>query len=418
MVTPVIGKTVSKVESSPAAAYAAARLGPLDRIALSVQTLAHAEPISDIASRNGVSRKFLYKQAAKADKALKETFGEEPQKEKVLFHLPVTKSWITQFVLAQILIGHTAYRGIQELLAALFDYRNMSIGTIHNIATAAAAKARRVNDAEDVLSLIEQGAHDEIYQAGDPVLVGADVGSTYCYLLAAEKHCDETTWGVHLLDLVERGFAPAYTIGDGGRGLRAGQAAALDGVTCHGDVFHAERDLGSLAYYLENRARGCTSTREKLESRMERAKKNRKGAALSKRLALARQAEAKAVDLARDIRILADWIQNDILSLAGPDRTTRRGLFDFVVEELREREHLRPHRIRPVRRLFENQRDNLLAFAGVLDEKIAEIAMRFEVPVFLVHQLCELQGADRTHPAYWQREGLLRKKLPEVFHLR
>jgi hypothetical protein len=41
----------------------------------------------------------------------------------------------------------------------------------------------------------------EIFQAGRPVLVGADVKSTYCYLLALEDHRDETTWGVHLLDL-------------------------------------------------------------------------------------------------------------------------------------------------------------------------------------------------------------------------
>ncbi|NIP55639.1 MAG: hypothetical protein GWN67_25325, partial [Phycisphaerae bacterium] len=47
--------------------------------------------------------------------------------------------------------------------------------------------------------------------------------------LAAEDHCDETTWGVHLLDLSKQGLCLDYTIADGGKGLRAGQRAAWDG---------------------------------------------------------------------------------------------------------------------------------------------------------------------------------------------
>ncbi len=39
----------------------------------------------------------------------------------------------------------------------------------------------------------------------------------YCYLLSAEDHRVETTWGVHLLNLRERGLRPIYTIADGGK---------------------------------------------------------------------------------------------------------------------------------------------------------------------------------------------------------
>jgi len=106
-----------------------------------------------------------------------------------------------------------------------------------------------------------------------PVLVGVDAKSTYCYLMSAEEHRDETTWGVHLLDMSEQGLHPDYTIADGGRVLRAGQAAAwADDVPCNGDVFHAERDIGKLAFFLENRAAGCSTMRKKLERKRERAK--------------------------------------------------------------------------------------------------------------------------------------------------
>ena len=92
--------------------------------------------------------------------------------------------------------------------------------------------------------------------------------------------------------------------------------------------------------------------------------------------------------LAEDVRTLADWMQNDILSLAGPNLVTRRELFDFVFNELNQREHLCPHRIGPVRRMLEHQRDQLLAFVGVLEEKLADIAARFNVAVCLVHNVC------------------------------
>jgi hypothetical protein len=292
----------------------------------------------------------------------------------------------------------------------------MSLGSIHNIAQQAVQKAKQVNIAQK-LSNIRVGLPDEIFQTGKPVLVGVDAKSTYCYLLSAEEHRDENTWGVRLLELSEQGLHPDYTIADGGRGLRAGQAAAWgDAVPCNGDVFHAERDLGKLAFFLENRAAGCTTARQKLERKMERAKNKGNGRAFSKKLAYVRQAEEQAIGLAEDIRILSDWMQNDILSLAGPDLKSRRKLYDFVIEELRKLEPLCPYRIAPVLRMLENSRDNLLAFVGILDESFADIAARFDVPLFLVQAVCELQGLDKNLPNYWKQRAKLEKKLKEQFH--
>lgn len=199
--------------------------------------------------------------------------------------------------------------------------------------------------------------------------------------------------------------------------MRAGQATAWDNVPCHGDVFHAERQLGNLAFFLENRAAGCTTISEKLERKMQRAKNKGKGQSLSKRLAQARKAQTEAVSLAKDICTLTDWMQNDILSSAGPDLRTRQQLYDFVVEELRIRESLYSHRINPVRRMLENHRDNLLAFVGVLDERLADIAARFDVPPFPVHAVCELQSLDKNLPRYWRRQAQLRRKLRDRSHL-
>ncbi|MGF6696490.1 hypothetical protein OKW38_001101 [Paraburkholderia sp. MM5496-R1] len=63
------------------------------------------------------------------------------------------------------------------------------------------------------------------------------------------------------------------------------------------------------------------------------------------------------------------------------------------------REALDARRIRPVRIALQNQRDDLLAFAGVLDEKLAAIAQRANVPDELVRAACVLRRKPRTSPA-------------------
>jgi len=413
MVTQVIGTAAVGASGFPSGP-AARSLGPAQRKGLSVEVLARTGPLTRLAAQHGVSRKFLYQQGRKASEALDGAFAAADEEESVLYFLPITKGWIRQFVLGLALEGHSSFRGIGQLARDLLDYPDLSVGTIHNILQSAVGQSRAVNQAQD-LAGIRVGAHDEIYQAGRPVLVGLDAQSTYCYLLAEEDHCDETTWGVHLLDLADQGLRPDYTVADGGLALRAGQAAAWEGVACHGDVFHAERELGNLAFYLTHRAAGCTSVRQKLEHQMERRKRHGRGNQLSKRLAVARQAELAAVALADDIRILADWMKQDILSLAGPSLATRQDLFNFVVRELARREKLCPHRIGPVRQTLARQRDDLLAFAGVLEEEFAALAEQFDVPAVLVQQLCQLETLDPNVPAYWQYQGPLRAKLGAKF---
>ncbi len=413
MVTQVIGTAACPPAPFPRS-IAAKRLGPSERKDLSVQVLAHSEPVSRLSARHGVSRKFLYRQADKADQALDEVFAAPDQEDKVLFELPVTKDWLRQFVLAMVLIGHSSYRAVSEIVEAVFDWPGPSVGTVHNIVHGVLGQARAINQAQD-LGRVRVGAHDEIYQANRPVLVGLDAHSLYCYLLAEEAHADETTWGVHLLDLAGQNLTPQYTVGDGGRGLRAGQRAAWPAIPCHGDVFHPERDLGQLASFLEHRAARCVAARQTLERQMEHSKRRGEGQRVSKRLALARQEEVRAVALASEIRLLADWMKKDILCLAGPSLTVRRELFDFVVEELGQRERLCPHRIGPVRRALRQQRDDLLAFAGVLDEQFVDLGAKFQVPPSAVQEVCQLDGLDPNGPGYWQTEGRLRRKLQDKF---
>ena len=226
---------------SPAPIYvgvscSAKRLLPQQRQGLAIQVLAGTETVSQLARQHEVSRKFLYQQVHTAEKALSEAFAPSSRPDDVLFYLPVTKAWLRQLVLALVLICHSSYRGVVELLRDLFDFR-ISLGTVHNIVHSPVAHARRINQQYD-LSSIRIGLLDEIFQAADPVLVGIDAQSTFCFLLSPEEHRDADTWGIRLLELVDRGFAPQATIADFASGLRAGHQEALPEVPCRSDVFH------------------------------------------------------------------------------------------------------------------------------------------------------------------------------------
>ena len=271
--------------------WPAQRLLRQERQALAFQVLAGAQPVSDLAREHEVSRKFLYQQAHTAQDALTRAFDPEPKSEKVLFYLPVTKAWLRQLVLGLVLICHSSARGVVELLRDLFNYR-ISPGTVHNIVHSAVPHAQRINQQYD-LSSIHIGLLDEIFQAGDPVLVGVDAKSTFCFLLSLEENRDADTWGIRLLELVDQGFAPDATVADFASGLRAGHQEALHEVPCRGDVFHALYNIGPLARYLENRAYEAIDVRAKLERKQATAerRRGRKDQSLANKLSYARSAE-------------------------------------------------------------------------------------------------------------------------------
>jgi hypothetical protein len=92
-------------------------------------------------------------------------------------------------------------------------------------------------------------------------------------------------------------------------------------------------------------------------------------------------------------------------------------LFDFVVEELRGRESLCRYRIEPLRRMLQRHRDDLLAFAAILDQRLSQIAAELQVPPPAVRKLCQCQGLDQNQPAYWQYVGHLKALLGRKFQL-
>jgi len=371
----------------------AAAMSSIERKALAVKALAGNEPIASLSRAHGVSRPFIYGQKSKAQAALDEAFDRPANDDdEVLFYLPVTKSLLRQLVLGIILICHGSIRSVVELFRDILDVE-ISVGGVHGIVLAAILKARVVHEAEE-LGNVKVGAHDEIFQSRMPVLVGVDAHSTYCYLLSAEASRDGDTWGVRLLELEDKGLKPERVIADGGSGLRAGQALAWPGIPCDGDVFHPLLETGRMALYLENRAWGALADEQVEDRKMQRAKGKGKGNKHSKRIALATGKARSAVKLADDIAILGAWMRVDIFGYAPLDHATRRSLLDFVIDELRAREPLAPHRIKPIRTMLENQGDALLAFAKEIDQRLEALSSDMKLPIIPIRELHSVLARD------------------------
>lgn len=66
-------------------------LPPSQRLQIGLQGLAQSQTVTDLASEFDVSRKFVSKLVAIADRALEDAFAPQSPDDEVLFHLPVTK---------------------------------------------------------------------------------------------------------------------------------------------------------------------------------------------------------------------------------------------------------------------------------------------------------------------------------------
>jgi hypothetical protein len=196
----------------------------------------------------------------------------------------------------------------------------------------------------------------------------------------------------------------------------SGQKLAWPDTPCHGDVFHIHQQFETLVNMWARIASGVRSERETLEARLANPRRRCQDSPLIARLAELRSLEARAHQLAEDLRTLAKWLERDVLTLAGSALATRHALFDFVVDELHQREPEDPSRIGTMRVALQNQRDDLLAFVGALDDKLAAIARTAAVPDYLVRETCLLHRKPDTSGAFWQGWNRLHAAMGRKFY--
>jgi hypothetical protein len=111
-----------------------------------------------------------------------------------------------------------------------------------------------------------------------------------------------------------------------------------------------------------------------------------------------------------------NWLRRDILTVAGPAYAERCTLYDFVVAEWKTRVSLCPHRLGPICRLLDNQRDDLLAFARVLDKELERAGEEFQIPAELARRVLGTLARDPRDPRRGTEHAAPQKQLRGRFH--
>ena len=384
-----------------------------DKKSLAIKAIAGEQTISAIANDYQVSRKFVSTQKQKVLSAVNEAFDEKADGDKVLYQIPVTKNWLKQCVISFTLDCRSSVRGIIKSMSNLFDFK-CSLGNVCNIIQSIIPTAKNINENQDI-SNIKLCAQDEMFQHNQPVLTGVDIPSLYCYLLSLNEQRDGDTWAIHLLDLQKQGFNPERVFADDGSGLRAGHQYVFPNVPCDADHFHISKDLMDLRRYFRNRLKSSISHRILMESKMNELADTGRAAKQEKKVAQAKEKETKFRYLSETMDTLISWIEHDVFNMAGYNPNVRRELFDFIVAEFKKLEKIHKHRIRALRVKLKNQRDLLLAFADVLNDKFAHIAKASSLTLETIWAMCELQRCKQSGSNYAIRSLPLQFQLDEKY---
>jgi Bacterial tandem repeat domain 1 len=159
--------------SSPSSV--AATLRPNVRQKLAIEALSQSKTITCLAQEYQVSCKFVRIQSDKANVALNESFEPSTPDDQVLFHLPVTKSWLFQLILGLVPICHSSLRRVVELLRDVF-HLTISPSTVRSRLEAAAQRARAINAAQDLFFTISIG---ENYMRSNTII---RTFATWCFV--------------------------------------------------------------------------------------------------------------------------------------------------------------------------------------------------------------------------------------------
>jgi len=300
---------------------------------LALESIAQQCSITQIADTHQVSRKFIYAQKIKALDAIDDVFVDNENQDEILFHLPVTKRWLEQFVLSLVFDCRSCFRGVIKATENVLDY-TISIGTIFNIVQSVIPAAIAINNAQD-LRAIKIAAQDEIFQHNKPVLTGVDIPSLYCYLLTREEHRDADTWAIHLLDLKKQKLAPERVIADDGPGLRAGHALVFPNTPCDADHFHIIKLLMELRRFFRNKLKTAISYLFSIQCKIKKATLLNRSHKHATTLLNALAYEREMRYLSNSIDTLVSWLEHDVLMMTGPALSVRRELFDFIVTEFK-----------------------------------------------------------------------------------
>lgn len=366
--------------------------------------------VTDIAKIQNVSRQFVYKQKDKALEGIKDQFSAAPkEKEKVLYYVPVTKSYIRMMVILLLFCCRSSYRGVCECLKLGLGY-DISPATVHNILASVVPTAKAINDSYD-LSLIKSATNDEWFMNNQPVLTGVDIPSRFCYLLQPDQQRDGDTWAIRLMELQDKGFAPDDVILDFGKGINNGHQQVF-GETAKllNDQFHSIRDFNDTLRFFRNRLASAETLYLQNIVRLDKGK-------ITQETFLESEQQMQQLQLTvKQLAPIGTWLQHDILPVVGYPPAIRSELYDLVLEELNRLAQDYEHpRLIKLAKHFTQYKQPLLTVADTLNDKLTALAKLYDCSLVYLWELVLLQRYDIQHPTYHEKSSILEMQWPLYF---
>jgi len=227
-----------------------------------------------------------------------------------------------------------------------------------------------------------------LFHRNKPILAAVDIDSRFCALLVKASHRDYETWGIHLLDLQKQGYAPSTTIIDAAKGLTKGHEEVLAKTILRYDHFHIIKDLKDCCRFLKNQEASAITAALKLYKQAEKERAKGKETELSEALSVTLNEINELEETHKTFKLLAQWLQHDILQLAGHPPEERAMLYDFIVTEMAILAIKHPHRMRNILTSLNTQRAALLDVANTLNEKFAELATKHGCLIQTIWGIC------------------------------
>ncbi len=402
------------MEHSTITPFPAKQMTNLQRKSIALQAIKYNHTDTAISNQLNVSHKFNAKQRVKMTAEIDQALGDkEPDDNKILFNLPVTKVCIEQFSLCLMLHGRTSFRGIQHVLKDILDY-DISVSGIYNISVSAKQAAVQLNANQD-LSPMKLAAHDEIFHHNKPVLAGVDIPSLYCYLLSQEDQRDCDTWAIHFLDLQQQGFKPERVIGDDGTGLRAAHKIILPDVPFDYDHFHLTKLLMDTRRYFRNCHKTSVTQLIAVEYSMDKAKEMGQPFLQSRKLGKARKHEELLRLISQTIDTLVSWMEHDVLNMTGPTPEVRKELYNFILDEFEKLAMIHPDRLKALCVTLKAKKELSLAFCDVLEAKLQRIAQTHDCSLTSIWGMCQLLRCNLGGDTYGIRSIPLQDSLGDKY---
>lgn len=352
--------------------------------------------VTELAQRHHISRQSASLLVNRGRQALRASFAPKAAGRPARTHaLVVDKQRIQTAVVSLALDAHASNAGTQACLETMFDH-HLSTGAISGILKDAAGRAQRVLDRLPMPATPQHLVADEIYDHDQPILTVLDDETLAMFLMAREPSVDGTTWGVHLLDLMDRGLDCSGITTDQGAAMRAGIAeSGFVPTGNHGtDVFHVLRDLGRGVRGLQKQAGHAEAHLVDVTAALDRLTRPRRGPGRPRKVTASLEAYEQADAAAAAARQRADaaqFLYREVRTALSPIDGVGR-----LITEASARATLQT-----AAELFRSLGPQTLPLAGLLDGAQAQVHVfrtQFEQTY---HELAQRHGTEIVEFVGW-----------------